>query len=106
MRYAGYMPSVSIICSPQLVGEIARENGTDDHMMLVQSSLVTDENITHYILLVTSHAYTRNKNWMEYDRGNSFTFDSKQNGITFDSKAKGISIFSPQSYFIQFERKW
>ena len=43
---------------------------------------------------------------MEYDRGNSFTFDSKQNGITFDSKAKGISIFSPQSYFIQFERKW
>ena len=49
MRYAGYMPSVSIICSPQLVGEIARENGTDDHMMLVQSLLVTDENITHYI---------------------------------------------------------
>ena len=49
MRYTGYMPSVSIICSPQLVGKIARENGTDDHMMLVQSLLVTDGNITHYI---------------------------------------------------------
>ena len=68
-------------------------------MMLVQSLLVTDENITVTIfkrrpLLVR----------MEYGRGDSFTFDSKQNGFPFDSKTK--RIFSPQSYSIQFESKW
>ena len=57
MRYTGYMPSVSIICSPQLVGEIVTENGTDDHMMLVQRVLIIDENITVTIYLSFDHFY-------------------------------------------------
>lgn len=51
------MPSVSIICSPQLVGEIVTENGTDDHMMLVQRVLIIDENITVTIYLSFDHFY-------------------------------------------------
>ena len=41
---------------------------------------------------------------MEYDRGDSFPFDSKPNGMSFGSKSK-IKL-SPRSYPIHFERKW
>ena len=41
---------------------------------------------------------------MEYDRGDSFPFDSKPKGNPFGSKSKGK--LSPRSYPIQFERKW
>jgi len=43
-------------------------------------------------------------NWMGYDRGDSFPFDFEPNGISFDLKSNGK--LSPQSYPIQFERKW
>ena len=41
---------------------------------------------------------------MGYDRGDSFLSDFEANGILFGSKSKGKP--SPQSYPIQFERKW
>ena len=41
---------------------------------------------------------------MGYDRGDSFPFDFEPNGILFGAKSKGK--LSPQSYPLQFERKW
>ena len=40
---------------------------------------------------------------MEYDRGDSFSFDFEPNGNPFGSKSKGK--LSPRSYPIQIERK-
>ena len=41
---------------------------------------------------------------MEYDRGDSFPFDFESNGIPCGLELKGK--LSPQSYSVQFERKW
>ena len=41
---------------------------------------------------------------MEYDRSDSFPFDSEPNGIPLGSKSKGK--LSPRSYPIQCDRKW
>ena len=43
-------------------------------------------------------------NWMRYDRGDSFPFNSEPNGNPFGSKSKGK--LSPRSYLIRCERKW
>ena len=41
---------------------------------------------------------------MECDHGDSFPLDFGSNGIPFGSKLKGK--LSPQSYYIQFEKKY